>query len=41
MVGWLVDVRNGNEEVMVGVLSGHLAGGTEKIVKGRIVCVSD
>jgi hypothetical protein len=38
--GWLVDVRIWNEEVMVEVLSGHLAGGTEKIAKSRVVSVS-
>jgi hypothetical protein len=40
MVGWLVDVGIWNEEVMVEVLSGHLAGGTEKITKRRIASVS-
>jgi hypothetical protein len=40
MVRWLVDVRIWNEEAMVEVVSGHLAGGTEKITKSRIAGVS-
>jgi hypothetical protein len=35
-----VDVRVCNEEAMVEVLSGHLAGGTENITKSRIAGVS-
>ena len=36
----MVDVRIRYEEVIVEVLSGHLAGVTEKIRKGRIAGVS-
>ena len=35
-----MDGRIWNEKAMVEVLSGHLAGGTEKITKSRIAGVS-
>jgi hypothetical protein len=35
-----VDVRIWNVKAMVVVLSGHLAGGTEKVTKSRIAGIS-
>ena len=35
-----MDVRIWNEGAIVEVLSGHLVGGTEKITKSGIACVS-